>query len=143
MTPTEADDSSAAAELRMVVLASKYIVAARTIQRDLDLGIAPTLPTPLFTDADAVIGGRQAERMPKKSRWMAIRYAMLRWAERSRTLRLEHIHTLDNCADIMTKCLTGAAFRRHRATVLGLPHQDDADAPGDLAAEAGVVSGEL
>ena len=68
---------------------------------------------------------------------------MLRWAEHSRILRLARVPTLANCAEIMTKCLTGATFRRHRATVLGIPYQEDADAPGAPAAETGADSGDL
>ena len=43
--PVEGDDSSAAAELRMLARAIKTTVAARITQRDLDIGIAPTAPT--------------------------------------------------------------------------------------------------
>ena len=118
--PAEGDDSSAAAELRMVTRALKYAVAIRTTQKDLQIGIAPTSPTIIYTDAEAVVSGRGAERMAKSSRWLATRYAMIRWAERCNTVRLAQIASEDNCADIMTKCLTGALFMRHRARVLGL-----------------------
>ena len=119
--PPEGDDSSAAAELRMLARAVKYTVAVRTIQRDLALGIGPTAPTALFTDAAAVLSGKGGERMTKSTRWLATRYAMLRWAEASRTVRLAKVAAADNPADIMTKCLVGPAFVRHRARVLGLP----------------------
>ena len=124
--PAEGDDSSAAAELRMVTRALKYTVAMRTTQKDLQLGVAPTSPTIIYTDAEAVVSGRSAERMAKSSRWLATRYAMIRWAERCKTVRLAQIASEDNCADIMTKCLTGALFRRHRAKVLGLTPPNEA-----------------
>jgi len=122
--PEEGDDSSGAAELRMVTRALKYAVAIRTTQRDLQLGIAPISPTIIHTDAESVVSGRGAERIAKSSRWLATRYAMIRWAERCKTARLAQIASEDNCADIMTKCLTGPLFLRHRARVLGLgpPH---------------------
>jgi len=119
--PQEGDDSSGAAEIRMVVRALKYTIAIRTTMRDLDIGLAPTQPTTIYTDAESVVSGKGAERMAKSSRWLATRYAMIRWAERCHTARLAHIASCDNCADIMTKCLTGPEFFRHRARVLGLP----------------------
>jgi hypothetical protein len=121
--PPQGDDSTCAAELRMVTRAIKYAIAARIIQTDLDIGIAPSTPTIVYTDADAVASGRGAEHMAKSSRWLATRYAMIRWAERCRTIRLARVEAAGNCADIMTKCLTGTTFFRHRSTILGLPQQ--------------------
>jgi hypothetical protein len=118
--PVEGDDSSAAAELRMIARAIKYTIAARITQRDLDIGIAPIAPTIIYTDAEAIVSGRASERVAKSSRWMCTRYAMIRWAERSNAARLARVPTEGNCGDIMTKCLTGPTFFRHRATVLGL-----------------------
>ena len=118
--PTAGDDSTGAAELRMGTLALKYIVALRTLQRDLDVGVAPRFPTPLFTDAQALIDGTGCERLSKSSRWMASRYAMIRWGLACGSIDLAKVPAADNCADIVTKCLVGEAFFRHRATILGL-----------------------
>ena len=118
--PPEGDDSSGAAELCVVTRALKYTVAARTLLKDLDLGIAPTEPTVIYTDASAVLRGQDGDRMAKSSRWLATRHAMIRWATRCRTASLAKLASASNCGDIMTKCLTGEAFRCHRATVLGL-----------------------
>ena len=103
-------------------LAYKYIVALRALTNDLDVGAAPTKPTPLYTDAQAIIDGTGCERLKKSSRWMGTRYAMIRWGLACRTIRLAKVPAVDNCADIVTKCLVGEAFFRHRATILGLPH---------------------
>ena len=126
--PPEGDDSSGAAELRIVTRALKYTVAARTLLKDLDLGITPTEPTIIYTDASAVLRGQSGDRMAKSSRWLATRHAMIRWAARCRTARLVKLSSASNCGDIMTKCLTGETFRRHRDTVLGVsaaevPHE--------------------
>ncbi len=131
-SPPEGDDSSGAAELRMVVRSIKYATGIRTIQRDLDVGIAPSAPAMVHTDAAA----RGAERMAKSSRWLAARYAMIRCAERCNAVRLLHIPSVDNCADIMTKCITGKTFRRqtfrrHRARVLGIAQEQPATAGED------------
>ena len=103
--PAAGDDSSGAAELRMVVRAVKYNIGIRALLRDFDIGIAPTQPTNIYTDAEAVVSGRGGERMAKSSRWMAVRYAMLRWAETCLTARLGKTTSVGNCADIMTKCV--------------------------------------
>ncbi len=54
----------------MVARAIKYTIAARAMQRDLDLGIAPTRPTTVHTDVEAVLQGRGGERMTKSARWL-------------------------------------------------------------------------
>ena len=118
--PAAGDDSSGAAELRMGTLAYKYTLALRTLQRDLDVGVEPTGPTPMFTDAQALIDGTGCERLSKSSRWMATRYAMIRWGLSCGTVELAKVSAEENCADIVTKCLTGAIFFRHRAEILGL-----------------------
>ena len=116
--PPDADDSSGGAELKMVTRAVKYTIAARTIQRDLDLGIAPLRPTVVYTDASAVIQGRGGERMTKST--LGTRYAMIRWVEYCRIIRMGQVDSAANCGDLMTKCLVGPTFFRHRATVLGI-----------------------
>ena len=118
--PPDADDSSGAAELKMVARAIKYTIAARTIQRDLDIGIAPSHPTTIYTDAEAVVQGRGGERMTKSTRWLGTRYAMIRWVEYCRIARMAQLGSAYNCGEIMTKCLVGPLFFRHRARVLGL-----------------------
>ena len=90
--------------------------------KDLDLGVGPTRPTDMFTDAQAVVDGNSGERMPKGSRWLATRYAMVRNAQAAEVIRLRKIPAWENCSDIFTKCLTGEAFFRNRARVLGLPY---------------------
>jgi hypothetical protein len=127
--PPEGDDSSAAAELRNVTTAIKYTM-------DLDVDIAPTRPTDLYTDAQAVIDGKGGERMPKSSRWMGTRYAMVRHAEDSETVKLRKARAADNVADIVTKCLGGEAFKLNRAKILGQSYYPT-QAPGpDISAAA-------
>ena len=89
---------------------------------DLDIGLAPLLPTKTYTDAQAVVDGHMGERMPKASRWLGTRYAMIWHGEAANIIRLRKIGADENCADIFTKCLTSEAFRRNRARVLGLPY---------------------
>ena len=45
---------------------------------------------------------------------------MIRWGLRCGTIDLQKVPAEDNCADIVTKCLVGEVFKKHRATILGL-----------------------
>jgi len=121
VAPRAGDDSSAAAELRMATLAYKYVIAARFLQVELDVGAAPAEPTPLYVDAQAVLDGTNCERLTKSSRWLAMRYAMLRWGIACGTISPRKLLAAMNPADGLTKCLTGKAFENGRARLLGLP----------------------
>ena len=118
--PRPSDDSPGAAELRMIVAAYKRILGLRTLLADLNLGLEPVGPTPLYTDSKSVADGQACERIDKNSRWMASRYAMVRWGIECGTVELLLEKGTGNCADIFTKALTGEVFVRHRAVVLGL-----------------------
>ena len=47
-------------------------------------------------------------------------FAMIRWGLRCGTIDLQKVPAEDNCADIVTKCLVGEVFKKHRAAILGL-----------------------
>ena len=121
VAPPAGDDSSAAAELRLATLAYKYVIAARFLQTELEVGAAPAKPTPLYLDAQAVLDGTNCERLAKSSRWLAMRYAMLRWGIACGTIAPRKLLTAMNPADGLTKCLTGVPFENGRARLLGLP----------------------
>jgi hypothetical protein len=114
------DDAPGSMELRMVVVAYKYILGLRTLLKDMHCGLQQTAPTPLFTDSRSVEVGAICERVNKGSRWMATRYAMIRWAILCLTIVLLGIASEDNPADILTKALPAALFFQHRAVLLGL-----------------------
>jgi hypothetical protein len=61
----------------MATLAYKYTLAARFLLAELDVGVAPSRATPFYFGAQAALDGTTCERLAKKSRWMAMRYAML------------------------------------------------------------------
>jgi hypothetical protein len=105
----------------MATLAYKYLLAAHLLLAELRVGVTPTGPSPFYLDAQAVLDGTSCERLAKKSRWMAMRYAMLRWGIRCGTIRPLKRASEDNPADGLTKCITGAAFIRARARLLGHP----------------------
>ena len=105
----------------MATLAYKFTLAARFLLAELDVGVAPSEPTSFFLDAQAVLDGTTCERLAKKSRWMAMRYAMLRWGMYCATIRPFKRPSAQNPSDGLTKCLVGPAFQNARARLLGLP----------------------
>ncbi len=80
--------------MRNLTSTIKYAVAARTIQIYLDIDIAPTKPSDVYIDAQAVLKRAGAERMPKSSRWMGTRYAMVRYAEDSDTVKIRKVRAI-------------------------------------------------
>ena len=58
------------------------------------------------------------ERTTMSTRWLGTRYAMIRWVEYCRIIRMSQVVSAANCGDLMTTCLVGPTFFRHRATVL-------------------------
>ena len=101
-------------------MAFKYTVAIRTLQRELRLGVEPTQPTPIITDAKAVTDGSHLERITRATRWLAAKYAMIRWGMACRAIVLARVASEDQVADIVTKPISGRAFYELRARVLGL-----------------------
>ncbi len=89
------------------------------------MGVAPITATPVYTDAKAVTDGSHLERFRRSTRFMAAKYAMLRWGIACRAITLERVPATHRIADIMTKPITGAAFHALRARVLGLPQDHE------------------
>jgi hypothetical protein len=115
----EGDDSSGAAELRLATLAYKYTLAARFLLTELDVGVAPAGPTVFHLDAQAVLDGTSCERLAKGSRWMAMRYAMLRLGQACRSIEARKRPSAQSPSDGLTKFLTGVPFLNGRARLLG------------------------
>ena len=91
------------------------------MQAELNIGTAPTRPTPFYLDATVVIDGYNCERLTKTSRWMAMRYALIRWGTACNTIRPLKLPSEDNHSDGNTKCLVGPKFELARARLLGYP----------------------
>ena len=75
----------------------------------------------MFTDYKTLIDGTDCERLVRSSRWLAAKYAMLRWGLVCGTISLDKVSGDSNLADLMTKPITGRRFFALRARVLGLP----------------------
>jgi hypothetical protein len=105
----------------MATLAYKYLLAAHLLLAELRVGVTPPGPTPFYLDAQAVLDGTSCERLAKKSRWMAMRYAMLRWGIACGTIDPQKLPSSRNPSDGLTKCLVGKPFMNARARLLGHP----------------------
>ena len=101
------------------------------------MGVAPITATTIYTDAKAVTGGSHLERFRRGTRFLAAKYAMLRWGIACRAITLERVSATHQIADIMTKPITGAAFHALRARALGLPQ--DHESQDAHALRAGVL----
>ena len=115
-------DSPGAQELLMASLAYRWTLALRMLVADLDVGVGQDDPTPLWTDFQILLDGTNCERLGKSSRWLAARYAMIRFGIACRAIFPRKCPAAENVADIVTKPLAGVAYARHRATILGLSH---------------------
>ncbi len=71
----------------------------------------PTKPSGVYIDAQAVLEGAGAERMPKSSRRMGTRFALVRYAEDSGSVKLRKVRAEFNVADIVSKCLCRRGLR--------------------------------
>ncbi len=58
--------------------------------------------------------------MTRATRWLAAKYAMIRWGTACRAIALGQVSSEDMVADIVTKAIVGARFYLLRARVLGL-----------------------
>lgn len=121
MAPRTPDDSFGAAELLLATMVYKHTLAARFIQTELGVGVAPTAPIPLYLEATVVLDGFECERITRDSRWMAMHYAMIRWGKACATIDPRKLATADNPAYGNTKCLTGFAFVAVRNRLMGYP----------------------
>ena len=109
----------------MATSAYKATLALRYLLAELPMRLAQVGPTPFYMDATAVLGGVGGERLRKLSRWLAVRYAMLRWGIGCGTIDPLKVHTRDNKANGLTKALTGDEFANARAQLLGLPRSGE------------------
>ena len=114
-----AADSPGGQELVMASLAYKYILAIRMLMADLNLGAAAG-PTPFYTDSKIVLDGLACDKLVKSSRWLAARYAMLRYGAENHLIAPRFVGAEDNVADLLTKPLTGETFIRLRRIALGI-----------------------
>ncbi len=115
----------------MSTVAYRWILAQRMLLTDLDQGVAPSAPTKLWTDSQILLDGTHCERLRKDSRWVASRYAMMRFGEAMGIIDPQKTAAEDNRGDSFTKPEAGALFAKHRRLLLGLDFQVEFDSDGE------------
>ncbi|CAI7849441.1 unnamed protein product, partial [Closterium sp. NIES-53] len=84
-----------------------------------DLGEQPRSPPVLYVDNKAMIALCQEHRLEHRTKHIALRYFLARELQQRGQLRLAHVATRANTADVFTKELLPGDHQRF-ATVLGL-----------------------
>jgi hypothetical protein len=124
--PKKPADSSGAAELIAATFTNKFGQGTRMFVKECCMGAL--IPWAFNIDASSALAGVEMERVSDRMRYVAARYAMLRYSEEvTADIKLQKCTSAANTADGFTKPLTGPAFLRSRAQMLG--H----DAPQPLA----------
>jgi hypothetical protein len=111
--------SSTEAELIAASACAMEVVFVRRLLRD--LGLAQLLPTPLYVDNSGAVELARDRKSCHRSRHVDRRYFKVRELVAAGELRVEHIDTSANVADLLTKPLPSEPFHRHRRCALNLP----------------------
>ena len=119
--PRKVMTATGGAELEQLCRAIKAIIGLRILFRELQQPHLVLEPTPVFTDAQAVLDGTQCRRVTKESKWVSINYALVRQAIADGAVTVHKCPTEENIADVFTKPLTGAPFARAQQALQGLP----------------------
>jgi hypothetical protein len=124
--PKKPVDSSGAAELIAATFTNKFGQGTRMFVKEFCMGAL--IHWAFNIDAPSALAGVGMERVSDRMRHIAARYAMLRYSEEvTADIKLQKCTSAANTAGGFTKPLTGPAFLRSRAQMLG--H----DAPQALA----------
>ena len=96
-------------------------MSALVVDRSLctELGFKTNLPSTLHVDNKATVDGAHSEKLSKESRFMAMRLLWLREMVQNSLVRIRHVATVDNHADIFTKLLPAAKHNAFRAVLMG------------------------
>ena len=94
-----------------------------------EIGLQQVAPTPMGSDAMAVIQGVSVKTVHRDSRWSAIRFAGIKQAMEDLLISCYHLPGTDNGSDIYTKILPPALHFKHAMHQLGWP----ASAARDIA----------
>jgi hypothetical protein len=119
--PKKPADSSGAAELIAATFTNKFGQGTRMFVKECCMGAL--IPWAFNIDAPSALAGVEMERVSDRMRYVAARYAMPRYSEEvTADIKLQKCTLAANTADGYTKPLTGPAFLRSRAKMLG--HDD-------------------
>ena len=82
------------------------------------MGLEQEEPTVLYVDNSGAVELARDRKSCHRSRHVDRRFFKVRELEASGVLRVRHIPTERNRADLLTKALALDAFRRHRASLM-------------------------
>ena len=85
------------------------------------MGLTQHEPSKLFVDNSGAVELSRDRKSCHRSRHVDRRYFKVRELSYLGDVRVEHIDTSDNPADVLTKELLVGPFVKHRATVLNAP----------------------
>jgi len=105
------------AELIAAVHAIHHIVALRFFLAE--SGFPVDAPTEVTSDSLAAVQGARLPHLHRNSRWMAIRFQVIKQTVRDMLVKFQHGPGSENSADIYTKILVAAPHLKHAMTVLG------------------------
>ena len=94
-----------------------------------EIGLQQVAPTPMGSDAMAVLQGVSVKTVHRDSRWSAIRFAVIKQAMEDLLISCYHLPGAENGSDIYTKILPPALHFKHAMNQLGWP----ASAARDIA----------
>jgi len=75
--------------------------------------------TEVTSDSLAAVQGARLPHLHRNSRWMAIRFQVIKQTVRDMLVKFQHGPGSENSADIYTKILVAAPHLKHAMTVLG------------------------
>ncbi len=76
-------------------------------------------PTPMLTDSHVVLDGVECRRVSRESKWISVRYTIVRTARDDKAVDPLKYPSETNDADCLTKPLCGPSFDRAQARVMG------------------------
>ena len=85
-----------------------------------EMGLEQEAPTPLGVDNSGAVELSRDKKSSNKTRHVDRRFFKVRELEALGELKVYHVPTEENDADMLTKAIAFDAFQRHRATQLNL-----------------------
>ena len=119
--PRKVMTATGGSELEQLARATKAIIGLRIYLREIQQPHLVAGPSPIFTDAQAVLDGTHCRRVSRESKWVCINLALIRQAEGDGAIIAVKCPTENNIADILTKPLSGPSFTRAQRMIQGHP----------------------
>ncbi len=98
---------------------TQAILGLRIFMRELNVPQFVAAPTPMYTDSQVVLDGTECRRVSRESKWLSVRYAMVRTARDDGAIDPTKCPSDENDADCFTKPLCGPSFDRAQSRIMG------------------------